>query len=108
VARKAVEPDLGGHPGDEVRRQGEVPLYDPVDVELVADRKVRAHVAEQRSGRAGEIAPVEGDPADGGLAGVQQFLVARRILAFLFEDPRHQLTVDRAAEAIHLYPLSRQ
>src|SRR3954447_11823262 len=88
-------------------RERHVAVDDLVDAELLLKREVDAHVAEQRLGRPREVVPLGRQPRDGGLTRSQDPLVMARsfVTGTLLQDERCELTIDRAAEAIHRSPL---
>src|SRR4051794_34924146 len=68
LARRSIEPDVGGHSREELLRERDVALDHHVHVHLLRDRKVLAHLREKRPRRLREVATVIGEPPHGGLA----------------------------------------
>ena len=68
------------------------------------DAEVHADLVEERPRRAGEVAAVVGEPANRGLAAVQDLLLVRASggIARILDHVRPQFPIDRATEPVHL------
>src|SRR5919106_2031993 len=104
VAHHPVEPGSLRQSLEELERQLDVGVDHPPDAQLIADREVRTHLAEERARRTGEIATIGGEPADRLLACVEDELLVPapgRIMLDL-NDSGSDLSIDRSAESVHL------
>ena len=74
------------------------------DTQLVADRELCSHLAEQPARGSGEVAAVCDEPTNGLLAGVEDELLVpapSRIMLGLY-NRRSDLSIDRTTELVHI------